>query len=368
MEDDEDMGTAERKMDHIIVALSEDVEAGDTLFREVNLIHSSLPEMSLTEVDITAEFLGKKLKAPLMITGITGGHPVAGELNRSMARVAEEMGIAIGVGSQRAALERSDLVWTYKVVREEARSVPVIANIGAQQLSEKPVQIAERAVEMIEADALAIHLNPAQEVFQKEGDTDLRGLLRKISIVAESLRVPVIVKETGSGMSLETVRALWNSGIRFVDVSGVGGTNWVKVEVIRRAKKGERLEIPGLEEMLSWGIPTAISVLEARNVSKEIFIIASGGIRSGLDVAKAIAIGADMAGIALPALKAVAASEERLKELIYSYIDLLRKTMFLVGARNLNDLKKVPVVLGPTISNWMAQRGINLSRHIDRKS
>ncbi|MGB9725240.1 MAG: type 2 isopentenyl-diphosphate Delta-isomerase [Fervidicoccaceae archaeon] len=362
------MGTAERKMDHIIIALSENVEAGDTLFREVNLIHSSLPEMSLSEIDVSTEFLRMKLKAPLMITGITGGHPVAGELNRSMAKVAEEFGIAIGVGSQRAALERSDLVWTYKVVREEAKSVPVIANIGAQQLSERPKEIAERAVEMLEADALAIHLNPAQEVFQKEGDTDLRGLIRKISTVIESLDVPVIVKETGSGMSIETVKALWNAGVRIVDVSGAGGTNWLKVEVLRRKKKGESLNIPGLEDMVSWGIPTAISIIEARSVSDEIFIIASGGVRSGLDVARAIAIGANMAGFALPALRAVSASEESLRKLITGYIDLLRKVMFLIGARTLEDLKKAPVVFGPTISSWMFQRGIPLPRNVEKKS
>jgi len=356
------MGTVERKMDHIIIALSERVEAGDPLFREVSLIHSSLPEMSLSEVDTSTEFLGKRLRAPIMITGITGGHQIAGELNRMMARVADEFGIAIGVGSQRAALERSELSWTYRVVREEARSVPVVANIGAQQLSANPLETAEKAVQMIEADALAIHLNPAQEVFQREGDTDMRGLLEKICYVSRELSVPVIVKETGSGISRETAEKLSSCGVRFIDVSGAGGTNWAKVEILRRIKKGENLSFPGIEDMMSWGIPTAISILEARSASDELFIIASGGVRSGLDVAKAIALGADMAGFALPALRAVSIAESSLRSLIEGYIELLRKVMFLVGARNLNELKLAPVVLGPSILSWVSQRGLKLKK------
>ncbi|MEM0021172.1 MAG: type 2 isopentenyl-diphosphate Delta-isomerase [Fervidicoccaceae archaeon] len=355
------MGTAERKLDHIIIALSDDVEAGDTLFGEVNLIHRSLPEMSLHEVDTSTSFLGKRLSSPLMITGMTGGHHAAGEINRNLARIAEELKIAIGVGSQRAALENSELAWTYKVVREEARSVPVIANIGAQQLGNRAVEIAERAVEMIEADALAIHLNPAQEVFQSEGDTDLRGILEKIEKVVDSLQVPIIVKETGSGMSRETVSMLAGAGVKIFDISGAGGTNWVKVEIIRRKKKGERIEIPGIQEIASWGIPTAISILEARSVSEDLFIIASGGIRSGLDVAKSLALGADLAGFALPALKAVAFSDKELRDLVSGYIYLLKRVMFLVGARSIGDLKKVPVVLGPKILSWLSQREISVS-------
>ena len=361
------MDTATRKMDHILLSLSEDVEAGDPLFNEVSLIHSSLPEMSLKEVDTSMQFLGKRLNAPFMITGITGGHPVAGELNRSLARVANELGIAIGVGSQRAALENDSIGWTYRVVREEARNVPVIANIGAQQLGERPGEVAQRAVEMIEADALALHLNPAQEVFQREGDTDLRGLVEKISKVVEHLNVPVIVKETGCGMSFETVSALYESGIKLFDVSGSGGTSWIKVEILRRMKKGEEVDIPGIEEMMSWGIPTSISVLEARSVSSEIFIIASGGVRSGLDAAKAIALGADMVGFALPALRAAASSEENLKKLIRGYIDVLAKVMFLTRAKTLMDLKEVPIVLGPRILSWLSQRGIAPPHHLRKK-
>jgi isopentenyl-diphosphate delta-isomerase len=352
--------TSPRKLDHILITYSKPVESSSTMLDEVILIHQSLPELSLDDVNTKVWFLGKKLDSPLMITGMTGGHPLGAEINAILAEVAEEHRIALGVGSQRAALEKESLAYSYRVAREKAPSIPLIANIGAPQLVSKDfLNLAEKAVEMIEADALAIHLNPAQESFQPGGDTVYRGVLDSIGKIVDELGVPVIVKETGSGFSMETVRALYERGVRIIDVSGAGGTSWIKVEKYRASSMEEKVLSEAAETFSLWGIPTAISVIEARHVSGDLTIIASGGIRTGLDIAKSIAIGADVAGIALPALKKALESRIALSNYIRRLKYELKVAMFLTGSLDTTQLRTKPVVLGTNLVNWLRQRGID---------
>jgi isopentenyl-diphosphate delta-isomerase len=360
--------TSPRKLDHILVTYSKPVESSSTMLDEVVLIHQSLPEISLEEVDTTIRFLGKRLDAHLMITGMTGGHPVGADVNGILAEIAEEQRIALGVGSQRAALERESLSYTYRIARERAPSIPIVANIGAPQLISKEfIQLAEKAVEMIEADALAIHLNPGQESFQPGGDTVYRGVVDSVEKIVDKLSVPVIVKETGCGLSMETVNALYQRGVRIVDVSGAGGTSWIKVEKYRAAHREEKTLSEAAETFSSWGIPTAVSVIEARHVARDLTIIASGGIRTGLDIAKSIAIGADMAGIALPALRRALESSKSLENYIKRVKYELKVAMFLTGSLDISQLRRRPIVLGMNIVNWLRQRGIDPHQYIDKE-
>jgi isopentenyl-diphosphate delta-isomerase len=355
--------TPERKLDHIRVVLERPVEAREaTLLQQVRIPHQPLPELDLGDVDLTVELFGKRLRAPLMITGMTGGHPAVRDVNAALARVAERHGIAIGVGSQRAAIEKPELEHTFRIVRQEAPTTVVVANLGAPQLAlGYGVREAERAVEMVEADALAIHLNPAQEAFQLGGDTNYRGVLRALKEIVDRLDVPVIVKETGTGLSREAVAELHALGVECFDVSGLGGTNWVKVEVLRALERGREppLDPDGLGDY--WGNPTALAVAEARIAAPSACVIASGGIRTGLDAARAIALGADMAGIALPALRALLRrGEEGLDRLVTSLIGQLRVAAYLAGARSVVDLMLRPVTVWGRLREEMEARGIGL--------
>lgn len=354
--------TKSRKLDHIRITVERNVEAASpTLLGDVRIVHQPLPELNLDDVDLSVELFGKRLRAPLVITGMTGGHPEVKWINAALARAAERHGIAIGVGSQRAAIEDPSVEDTFRVVRDEAPSTVVIANLGAPQLaSGYGVREALRAVEMIEADAIAIHLNPAQEAFQVEGDTLYRGVLRAIKELVDNLGVPVIVKETGTGLSMEVVRTLYRLGVECFDVSGLGGTNWVKVEVLRASARG--LKPPRDPDGFSdyWGNPTAAAVVEARVAAPRACIIASGGVRTGLDAAKAIALGADLAGIALPALRAlVRGGEEALDSLIASLIEQMRVAAYLSGARSVVDLMLRPVTITGRLAEELGSRGIS---------
>jgi len=350
-----------RKLDHIVISLQKKVEEGDPLFSEVELVHQPLPELNIGEISLETEFLGKRLAAPIIITGMTGGHPLGGELNALLAEVAEERRLAIGVGSQRAALVERELERTYRVVRETAPSVPVIGNIGAQQLlADNYVEMVERAAEMLEADAVAIHLNPSQESFQPEGDPHYRGVVERLSKLIERVRVPLIVKETGCGISKETAALLKQVGVKIIDVAGRGGTSWIKAEMYRSLRSGDYLKAGAARTFLEWGIPTAISVLEVKSAYPEATVICSGGVRSGLDVAKCIALGADYAGMALPFLRAAVKGKAHLEMLVDRVEFELRAAMFLTGSRNLRELQSKRPVLGPRIVNWINQRDLRL--------
>lgn len=350
--------TANRKLEHIRIVLERDVESSEgTLLEYVRLPHNSLPELNMDEVDTSVELFGKRLNAPIMITGMTGGHPEVAWINSAIAKVAEKYGIAMGVGSQRAALEDPKLESTFRVARENAPNAVIVANIGGAQLS-KGLEVGkiEKIVDMIKADALAIHLNPAQEAFQPEGEPIYKNVIKEIKRIIDVLSVPIIVKETGAGLNGVVARELWELGVRCFDVSGLGGTSWIKVETLRKDFRRNPNGFPDL-----WGNPTAVSIIDLRTSVPEACIIASGGIRSGLDIAKSIAIGADLGGFALPALKALSLrGEEGLKRLIDDTIWQLKVAMFLTGSRNINMLKMVRPIIWGRLLEELSSLGISL--------
>jgi isopentenyl-diphosphate delta-isomerase len=341
---------SDRKRSHLELCLAEDVEYGakTTLFEEVELIHDALPELAVDEVDVSTELLGKRLRAPLLITGMTGGTEEAAAVNHALAEVAERHAIAFGVGSQRAMQREPDLAWTFEV-RQHAPTTLVLANLGLVQAAAQSTADVQALAQAVGADALCVHLNPAQELIQPGGDRDFRGGIAALTRLARELPFPVVVKETGCGISRRAGERLAAAGIRTVDVSGAGGTSWVKVETLRAGGR-ER----DLGQLFSdWGIPTAASLLGLRGVGLD--LIASGGIRSGLDVAKALALGARVAGVALPVFRAYrTGGTAAAGEFVQGLIDGLKTAMVLTGSRNLDALRRVPVVLGRRLREWVA--------------
>lgn len=316
-----------RKADHIMLSLKDDMQYRKRNgFDSFALMHNALPECSLNSIDLSAEFLGKKIGAPLVITAITGGYPGAKKMNEQLAEAAQEHNIAFELGSQRAMMEQPSSIGTYKV-RHVAPDIPLVANIGAAQIKKYSREQIEFLVSSVEADALAIHLNPLQEVIQAGGDRDYSGVLESIGKCAEWLDAPVIVKETGAGISAEVAAKLAGAGVDWIDIAGASGTSWSKIEYARN-----RNAVEGFEE---WGIPTPDCIAMCRGILP---LIASGGIRSGIDAAKALALGADMAGAAQPFLKALVM--KRLKAEIGKWKEQMRITAFLTGSRNIKELKK----------------------------
>ena len=355
-----------RKVDHIRVTLEANVEArSSTLLEDVWIVHNPLPEIDEDDIDLSVEFCGKRLRAPLMITAMTGGSDVATQINRELARAAEKHGIAIGVGSQRAGIEKPSLRYTYRVVREEAPTTLVVANLGAPQLSKGyGPREAREAVEMIDADVLAIHLNPGQEFFQVEGDPYYSNVIERIAEIVDAVDVPVLVKETGTGLSYEIVRILYKLGVRCFDVAGLGGTNWIKVEILRAQRRGDKYR-PAGPLMDYWGVPTAVSIIEARKAAPGAYIVGSGGIRNGLDAAKAIALGADVAGAALHFLRSLLrGGPESLDRALETMKTQIKAVLFMTGARKPTDLWRVPIVLGHRVESWLKSRGINSREYI----
>ncbi len=339
-----------RKEEDIELILKEGVQSrATTLLECVKLIHNALPELSFDEIDLSTEFLGHKFSFPILIDSMVGGSPKAKELNRNLALAAEELGIGMGVGSQRAALEDEGLADSYKVVREVAPNAFVMANIGAAQLKSMKKRELKKLIDMVEADALAIHLNPLQELIQPEGETDFRGVLEKIDEISDL--VPVIVKEVGAGISREVAIKLELAGVSAINVAGLGGTSWAGVESLRARGIDERKEMLG-ELLWDWGIPTAASLIEVRNAVK-IPVIASGGLRNGLEVAKCIALGADMTAMAYPLLKAASKSKEEVVEFLKDRALELKAAMFLVGARNVEELKGARYVITGELAEWL---------------
>ncbi|MBI5544009.1 MAG: type 2 isopentenyl-diphosphate Delta-isomerase [Deltaproteobacteria bacterium] len=341
--------TARRKDAHLDLCLRPEVEpeGARTLLDEVHLIHNALPELAEPELDLSARFLGKPLRAPLLILGMTGGTPRGGELNRALAAIAERLGVAFGLGSQRAMLERPSARDTYSV-REVAPTVPVLGNIGiAQAIALGPGRVRD-LMESIGADGLALHLNAAQEMAQPEGDRDFRGALEAIARLADVLGPKLVVKETGCGISPATCARLVERGVSCVDLSGAGGTSWVSVEILRGGR-------PGAQPFATWGIPTAAAVLGARRrVGGAPTLIASGGIRDGLQAAKALALGADLVGVALPALRAHEdGGSEGAQASLMAIVDGLRMALLLTGCRTPAQLRDVPRVMGPDLARWL---------------
>lgn len=353
--------TESRKREHLTICLRRDVEAilKSPGFDDIDLVHNALPELDFNEISTETEFLGKKLRAPLVLLPMTGGHPRGGRLNHVMAKVAQEFGIAFGVGSQRAAIENPKLRSTYQV-RKTAPDVFLIGNLGIPQiLGRDGVEVARQAVDMIDADVLSIHLNPLQEVVQPEGEPTFKGGLRAISKISRVLEVPVVVKETGAGISGSVARKLVRAGAAAIDVSGAGGTSWAGVE-LHRAGKG----MGGT--FWDWGIPTSVSVVEVSSAVR-VPVIASGGIRSGVDVAKAIALGADLVGLALPVLRVAVKGERALSRLLNTILLELKASMFLCGCDKISALRKTELVVTGKTREWMISRGLDPDRRFRGK-
>ncbi|WP_322509777.1 type 2 isopentenyl-diphosphate Delta-isomerase [Anaerolinea sp.] len=334
--------TESRKSDHIRINLEEDVRSALTTGLErFFFIHEALPEVNLEEIDLHLELFGKTLNAPILISSMTGGTEKAGLINQRLAEAAQATGIAMGVGSQRVALENPQTGASFQI-RQFAPDILLFANIGAVQLNYGyAVEHCQRAVDMIQADALILHLNSLQEAIQPEGDTRFAGLLGKIEQVCKQVSVPVIAKEVGWGISERTARMLVDAGVSAIDVAGAGGTSWSQVEMYRTQDE-RRARIAAA--FRNWGIPTAYSIQMVKKVAPHVPIIASGGLKTGVDIAKCIALGACMGGMAGQFLKAATQSTEAVIELIEETREEIRITMFGVGAANLKALSSTPLI------------------------
>ncbi|MFQ5614344.1 MAG: type 2 isopentenyl-diphosphate Delta-isomerase [Anaerolineae bacterium] len=331
----------QRKDDHIRINLEEDVSFKQvkTGLEEYRFIHQALPELDLDRVDTSLTLFGKKLKAPLLISSMTGGTEQAQLINRMLAEAAEASGVALGLGSQRVALEDPSLAATFQV-RPVAPNTLLFANLGAVQLNYGyTVEHCRRAVDMIDADALILHFNALQEAVQPEGDTNFGGLFDKVEVVCRALPVPVIAKEVGWGFDEATARRLADCGIAAIDVAGAGGTSWSQVEM-HRAPTQVRRRVAAT--FIEWGIPTVEALLAAQRGAPDAPIFASGGLRSGLDAAKCLALGATLCGMAGPFLKAAAKSAQAVLDEIEITTTEIRVAMFASGHRTLSELHRTP--------------------------
>jgi isopentenyl-diphosphate delta-isomerase len=309
-------------------------------FDQYSFVHNALPEVDLAEIDLSTTFLGKTLRAPLLISSMTGGFDVARRVNKNLAVAAQQLGLAMGVGSQRVALEQPATAATFKV-RDRAPDVLLLANLGAVQLNYGyGIDQCRRAVEMIEADGLILHLNVLQEAVQPEGNRNFKGLTQKISAICRDLAVPVLAKEVGSGISADVAVRLQGAGVKAIDVAGVGGTSWYTVEATRASKKGQ----PRETAFATWGIPTEEALVMVRKAVPRLEIVASGGIRTGLDVAKAICLGADLCGIGQPLLSPALESPQQVVKFLEMIIQGIRVAMLCVGATDLRSLRKATLV------------------------
>ncbi len=360
--------TQDRKDDHIRISLKEQVQARHirTGFEEVHFVHRALPEINRSQIHLATKFFGHSFSAPLLVGAMTGGTQKATKINSSIALAIEELGLGMGVGSQRAALENSTLESTYRIIRKKAPTAFLVANVGAPQLVQGyGVKEALNASKMIEANALAIHLNPLQETIQPEGEVNFNGVLQKIAELSDSLEIPVIVKETGAGISREVAKNLEAAGVKGIDVSGAGGTSWAAVEYYRAKTSNDVFRQHLGKNFWDWGLPTAISLVEVVQSTK-LAVIASGGLRNGIHVAKSLALGASLTSMSTPILGPATKSASEVKKTLYYYIEELRNTMFLVGAKSILELKKTPLILLGKTSEWLEKRGFKTRMYARR--
>ena len=327
----------QRKADHIKINLEQDVRSAlSSGLEKYRFNHEALPELDLERIDTTLSLFGKKINSPILISSMTGGTDAAKTINMRLAEAAQECGVAMGVGSQRAAIEHPEQAETFQV-RKAAPDILLFANLGAVQLNYGyGIDQCRQAVDMIEADALILHLNPLQEAVQDAGDVNFAGLAKKIEEVCKKIKVPVIAKEVGWGISERTAKLLADCGVSAIDVAGAGGTSWSQVEMHRAPDEFTR-QLAGT--FVGWGIPTAESILNVRKAVPEMTVFASGGIKDGLDIAKCIALGATLGGMAGPFLKAAAISNENVVEMIKLTMRQIAVTMFTAGVGRLEGLK-----------------------------
>ena len=339
-----------RKADHLDLCEGADVgfRSTTTLLECVNLLHQSLPELSEDELSTEVELLGRRLRAPIVIAAMTGGHERAARVNRSLATIAQERGIGFGLGSQRAMQRDPAMDWTYRV-RDWAPDVLLLGNIGVVQARETPTKDVESLVRNVGADALCVHLNPAMELIQSDGDRDFRGCVQAVERLCNELPFPIVVKETGNGMSPQTIEKLVGAGVQYVDTSGAGGTSWVGVETLRA--KGIRRSMG--DRLWDWGVPTAPSVYYAARAS--LTTIATGGIRSGVDIARAIALGATAGGIARPVLQTLSRrGEDGVRHYLDEVVQELRSVMLLTGTPKVEGLRDAPRIIVGELESWLA--------------
>jgi isopentenyl-diphosphate Delta-isomerase len=337
--------TQQRKKEHLELCLDTTRVTGraGTGLDHYSFIHNALPELDLDEIDLSTNFLGKQLQAPILISSMTGGFELARRVNRNLAAAAQRLGLAMGVGSQRVAIEAPSVADSFEV-RDVAPDILLLSNLGAVQLNYGyTVDHCRKAVEMIGADGLILHLNVLQEAVQPEGNRNFKGLGEKIAEVCRQLEVPVVAKEVGSGISAEVAVRLERAGVKAIDVAGRGGTSWYAVEAQRAARRGK----PAETTFADWGIPTEEALVAVRQAVPDLQIVASGGIRTGLDIAKSIALGADMSAFGQPLLAAALASPDKVVEFILGIIREIKVAMLCVGAKKLDELKKIPLVRRP---------------------
>ncbi|MCD4740429.1 type 2 isopentenyl-diphosphate Delta-isomerase [archaeon] len=338
--------TKKRKLEHLDICANQNVEEGTTWLEHTKLVPDALTKLNPTQIDTSTTLLGKKLRAPLVISAITGGVEEAGKINRDLAGIAEQLGIGFGVGSQRAMIEHSE-TWETFYVREQAPTTLVLGNVGA--VNNYSAEQILNAMQKIKADAMCMHLNVAQELAQPEGDTSFEHCLENIK--AASKKLPVVAKETGCGINKQNALALKDAGVKAIDVGGRGGTSWIKVEALRKGAGYAPIE---------WGIPTAASILETQ---VGVQLIATGGIRSGIQTAKAIALGADSAGLALPVLRWYYKNgKEGVKQGLEQMILELKTTMALTGSKDIKALKNSNIVVNGPLFEWCQSRNIDVTR------
>ena len=341
-----------RKADHLELCSSDQVEfrGRGTLLEDVQLLHQALPELSCDDIDLGVELLGKELRAPLVIASMTGGTREAAEVNFELSRIAEERGYGFGLGSQRAMQRQPETAWTYKV-RAHAPSTLLLGNVGVVQARDTDTGALRELIDATGVDALCVHMNPAMELIQAGGDRDFRGCIDTFARLVHELSVPIVAKETGCGISRQTAHSIRRAGVEQVDVSGAGGTSWIGVETLRAHGQARSVG----ELLWDWGIPTAATICYA--VECGLRVIATGGIRTGLDVARAIALGADAAGMARPVLEALKKHGRQGANRLLDQVEReLRTIMLLCGAATLHDLRLAPRLLMGELRQWLAVR------------
>ena len=347
---------ADRKKEGIDLALKNtNALTKTTLLECVEFLHCALPEINFDNIKTSTKFLGHSFNFPFLIDSMTGGTPAAQKINARLAQAAEEFGIGMGVGSQRAGLLSEDLAESFKIVRKNAPNAFIFSNIGGAQLSQGlDRKSITKLLKMIDADALAIHLNPLQELVQPEGESNYSNVLSRIKELSSDLDIPIIVKEVGSGISPSVAKKLSETKIGAINVAGMGGTSWAGIEQIRAKKfKNKKKSDLGLL-FWDWGIPTAATVFLTRH-SVKTPIIASGGLRNGLDLAKSITLGADVGGFARPMLTPASKSYNSLTTFIDQLVLELKSTMFLIGAKNIRELKSAEYITTEPLTSWISK-------------
>ncbi len=360
--------TKKRKADHIRICLTQKAQSrkATTGFEDIHLVHRALPEIDKQKISLSTNVFGHEFSAPLIVGAMTGGTPEAARINATIAEAVENLQLGMGIGSQRAAIEDKKLEKTYAIARKKAPTAFLIANVGGVQLVHGcGLKEVKKAVEMIDADAVAIHLNSMQEAIQPEGQPSFKGVLEGIREIARELDKPVIVKETGCGIAAEEAKKLEESGVKGIDIGGLGGTSFAAVEYCRANGQENNVQRFLGDAFWDWGIPTAISLVEITQTVK-IPVIASGGVRDGIDIAKALALNACLASLAQPVLQVAAKGVKETENMLSLLIEELRNTMFLVGAEELNQLTKTPIIITGKTAEWLRTRGFNVESYARR--